>query len=136
MPRVVKINHIGLATASIEEALRIFGDGLALEVSGSEDVHGDMTRVVFAPVGESRLEFLEPLSGEGPVQKFLEKRGPGIHHICLEVEDLPGLLDRLKSRGIELVDQEPRPGAHGTMVAFVHPKAANGVLIELVERSA
>jgi len=125
-----------LATASIEEALRIFGDGLGLEVLGGEDVPGDMTRVVFAPVGESRLEFLEPLEGEGPVQKFLEKRGPGIHHICLEVEDLPGLLDRLKSRGIDLVDQEPRPGAHGTMVAFVHPKAANGVLIELVERSA
>jgi len=125
-----------LATASIEEALRIFGDGLGLEVSGGEDVPGDMTRVVFAPVGESRLEFLEPLEGEGPVQKFLEKRGPGIHHICLEVEDLPGLLDRLKSRGIDLVDQKPRPGAHGTIVAFIHPKAANGVLIELVERSA
>jgi methylmalonyl-CoA epimerase len=133
VPRVIKINHIGLATSSIDEALRIFGDGLGLEVSASEDVPGDMTRVAFAPLGESRLEFIEPMDGEGPVQKFLEKRGPGIHHICLEVEDLPGLLDRLRSQGIELVDQEPRPGAHGTMVAFIHPKAANGVLVELVE---
>jgi methylmalonyl-CoA epimerase len=130
----VKINHIGLATESIEEALRVFGKGLGLEVSGSEDVPGDMTRVTFAPLGESRLEFLEPLGEEGPVQKFLEKRGPGIHHICLEVEDLPGILERLRGQGVELIDQEPRPGAHGTMVAFVHPKAANGVLVELVEQ--
>ena len=134
MPRVVKINHIGLATESIEEALRVFGNGLGLEVSGSEDVPGDMTRLTFAPLGESRLEFLEPLGQEGPVQKFLEKRGPGIHHICLEVEDLPGILERLRGQGVELIDQEPRPGAHGTMVAFVHPKAANGVLVELVEQ--
>jgi methylmalonyl-CoA epimerase len=130
----VKINHIGLATESIEEALRVFGKGLGLEVSGSEDVPGDMTRVTFAPLGESRLEFLEPLGEEGPVQKFLEKRGPGIHHICLEVEDLPGILERLRGQGVDLIDQEPRPGAHGTMVAFVHPKAANGVLVELVEQ--
>jgi methylmalonyl-CoA epimerase len=130
---VIKINHIGLATAGIEEALRVFGEGLGLEVTGEEDIPGDMTRVTFAPLGESRLEFLEPIDGEGPVQKFLEKRGPGIHHICLEVEDLPGMLDRLRSLGVELVDEQPRPGAHGTMVAFVHPKSANGVLVELVE---
>jgi methylmalonyl-CoA epimerase len=133
VPRVIKINHIGLATAGIEEALRVFGDGLGIEVTGGEDLPGDMTRVVFAPLGESRLEFLEPINGEGPVQKFLEKRGPGIHHICLEVEDLPGMLDRLRLLGIELIDEQPRLGAHGTQVAFIHPKSANGVLIELVE---
>jgi len=133
VPRVIKINHIGLATAGIEDALRVFGEGLGLEVTGSEDIEGDMTRVTFAPLGESRLEFLEPIDGEGPVQKFLEKQGPGIHHICLEVEDLPGMLARLRSLGVELVDEQPRPGAHGTQVAFVHPKSANGVLVELVE---
>jgi methylmalonyl-CoA epimerase len=133
VPRVIKINHIGLATASIEDALRVFGDGLGIEAAGGEDIPGDMTRVTFAPLGESRLEFLEPINGEGPVQKFLEKRGPGIHHICLEVEDLPGILERLRSLGVELIDEQPRPGAHGTMVAFIHPKSANGVLIELVE---
>ena len=135
VPRVIRINHIGLATASIEDALRLFSDGLGIATAGGEDVQGDMTRVTFAPLGESRLEFLEPLDGEGPVQKFLEKRGPGIHHICLEVEDLPGMLDRLRALGIELVDEQPRPGAHGTSVAFIHPKSANGVLIELVEGS-
>ena len=70
------------------------------------------------------------------MQKFLDKRGPGIHHICLEVEDLPGMLERLREHNVELIDQEPRPGAHGTMVAFVHPKSANGVLVELVESSS
>ncbi len=107
--------------------------GWGFEVAGGEDLPGDMTRVAFAPLGESRLEFLEPVNGEGPVQKFLEKRGPGIHHICFEVEDLPGMLDRLRRLGVELIDEQPRPGAHGTLVAFIHPKSANGVLIELVE---
>ena len=136
MPRVIRINHIGLATASIDEALRVFSDGLGLEVDHSEDVPGDRVRVSFVPVGESRFEFLEPVGDEGPVQKFLDKRGPGIHHICLEVEDLPGMLERLREHNVELIDQEPRPGAHGTMVAFVHPKSANGVLVELVESSS
>jgi methylmalonyl-CoA epimerase len=133
MPRVIRINHIGLATESISDALRVFGDGLGMEVVGGEVVPGDNVRVLFAPVGESRFEFLEPVGDEGPVHKFLEKRGPGIHHICLEVEDLRGMLDHLSALGVELIDRQPRPGAHGTMVAFVHPKSANGVLIELVE---
>lgn len=133
MPRVVRINHIGLATDGIAGALTMFGDGLGLAMSDADEVPGDHVRVTFAPVGESRFEFLEPVGGEGPLQKFLEKRGPGIHHICLEVEDLPGMLTRLDSLGVELIDKVPRPGAHGTMVAFVHPKSANGVLVELVE---
>jgi methylmalonyl-CoA epimerase len=135
LARVIRISHIGLATASIAEALRVFGDGLGLAVSGEEEVPGDNVRVVFAPVGESRFEFLEPVGDEGPLQKFLEKRGPGIHHICLEVEDLRGMLKHLDALGVELIDREPRPGANGTMVAFVHPKSANGVLVELVERT-
>lgn len=133
MPRVIRINHIGLATEGIEGALNLFGAGLGLALSEAEEVPGDQVRVTFAPVGESRFEFLEPVGEEGPLQKFLEKRGPGIHHICLEVEDLPGMLVRMESLGIELIDKEPRPGAHGSFVAFVHPKSANGVLVELVE---
>ena len=133
MARVIRISHIGLATESISEALRVFGDGLGLKVSGVEVVPGDNVRVLFAPVGESRFEFLEPVGDEGPLHKFLEKRGPGIHHICLEVEDLRGMLAHLSALGVELIDPTPRPGAHGTMVAFVHPRSANGVLVELVE---
>jgi methylmalonyl-CoA epimerase len=136
VPRIVRINHIGLATDSIDEALRVFSDGLGLRMDDTEDVPGDAVRVTFAPLGESRFEFLEPIGEEGPVQKFIEKRGPGIHHICLEVEDLSGMLKQLRAHNVELIDQEPRPGAHGTTVAFVHPRAANGVLIELVESSS
>ncbi|HEX8228763.1 MAG TPA: methylmalonyl-CoA epimerase [Chloroflexia bacterium] len=136
MPRVLRINHIGLATGSMDAALNIFRDGLGLEDVGGEYVEGDAVRVSFLPLGESRLELLEPVGEEGPVQKFLTNRGPGVHHICLEVDDLPGMLLRLKERGVELIDQEPRRGAHGTLVAFVHPKAANGVLVELVEASS
>jgi methylmalonyl-CoA epimerase len=133
MPRVIRINHIGLATEGIDGALKVFGEGLGLVVSEAEEVPGDRVRVAFAPVGEARFEFLEPVGDEGPVQKFLDKRGPGIHHVCLEVEDLPGMLARMEALGVELIDREPRPGAHGTLVAFIHPKSANGVLVELVE---
>jgi methylmalonyl-CoA epimerase len=136
VPRIIRINHIGLATASIDEALRVFSDGLGLRAEDTEDVPSDHVRATFIPIGESRFEFLQPLGDDGPVQKFLDKRGPGIHHICLEVEDLPGMLDRLREHDVELIDQEPRTGAHGTLVAFVHPKSANGVLVELVESSS
>ena len=136
MPRVLRINHIGLATASMDAALDVFRDGLGLEDTGGEYVESDAVRVSFLTLGESRLELLEPVGEEGPVQKYLANRGPGVHHICLEVEDLPGMLERLRDRGVELIDQEPRRGAHGTLVAFVHPKSANGVLVELVESSS
>lgn len=136
MPRVIKVNHIGLATADIAQALQFFSSGVGLPVAGDEVVPGDAVRVTFLPVGESRIELLEPVGEEGPVQKFIEKRGPGLHHICLEVEDLPGMLTHLKECGVELIDQEPRPGAHGSLVAFVHPKSASGVLVELVESSS
>ncbi|HEX8221674.1 MAG TPA: methylmalonyl-CoA epimerase [Chloroflexia bacterium] len=136
MPRVLRINHIGLAAGSLDAALEVFRDGLGLEDVGGEYVESDAVRVSFLTLGESRLELLEPVGEEGPVQKFLANRGPGVHHVCLEVEDLPGMLERLKARGVELIDQEPRRGAHGTLVAFVHPKSANGVLVELVESSS
>lgn len=133
MPRVVKINHIGIATAGLESALGLFHNGMGLPVEGTEIVANDAVRVTFLPVGEARLELLEPVGDEGPVQKFLANRGPGIHHICLEVEDLAGMLLQLSRNGVELIDTEPRRGAHGSLVAFVHPRSANGVLIELME---
>ena len=133
MPRVLKINHIGIATSAIDEALQVFTDGLGLEDGGSESVASDKVRVSFLAVGESRIELLEPLGGEGPVQKFIDSRGAGIHHICLEVDDLGGMLRHLAKRGVRLIDEAPRPGAHGSMVAFVHPKSTSGVLIELVQ---
>jgi methylmalonyl-CoA epimerase len=135
MPRIIKINHIGLAVESLEQALGVYAGGLGLAEAGREYVPGDAVRVAFLPVGDSRLELLEPVGEEGPLQKFLANRGQGMHHMCLEVEDLRGMLARLRDNGVELIDNEPRPGAHGTQVAFIHPKSANGVLIELVERT-
>jgi methylmalonyl-CoA epimerase len=134
LPRIIRISHIGLAVESIEGALRVFSEGLGLPLVGGDEVPGDAVKVAFLPVGESRLELLEPVGESGPVQKFLASRGEGFHHICLEVEDLPGVLAALSEVGVELIDTVPRPGAHGTQVAFVHPKSAHGVLIELVER--
>src|ERR671927_478438 len=98
MPRVIKISHIGLAVENIQQALNVFSEGLGLDISGFDDIASDAVRVAFLPLGESRLELLEPQGESGPVQKFLANRGPGIHHICLEVEDLPGVLNRLKER--------------------------------------
>ncbi|MBF6612561.1 MAG: methylmalonyl-CoA epimerase [Chloroflexi bacterium] len=120
----------------MEEALKVFSGAMGLEVTGKERVVGDAVDVAFLSVGESRLELLEPFGNEGPVQKFLANRGPGIHHICFEVEDLPGLLACLEASGAELIDREPRTGANGSQVAFVHPRSANGVLIELVEAAS
>ncbi len=117
----------------MEAALKVFSGAMGLEVMGKERVAGDAVDVALLSVGESRLELLEPFGSEGPVQKFLASRGPGIHHICFEVEDLPGLLACLEASGVELIDREPRTGANGSQVAFIHPRSANGVLIELVE---
>jgi len=136
LPRIVRINHVGLAVESLAQALGIFSEGFGLELQGTENVETDGVAVAFLPVGESRLELLQPIGREGPVHKFLENRGQGVHHLCLEVEDLPGMLAQLRGLGIELIDNEPRPGAHGSRVAFIHPKSANGVLIELVESSS
>jgi methylmalonyl-CoA/ethylmalonyl-CoA epimerase len=133
MPRVLKINHIGLATPGAEDALRFFRDGLGLDLLGEDTVATEAVRVLFLPVGESRVELLEPVGNDGPVQRFLASRGPGIHHICLEVDDLTGMMAHLKRHGVRLLDDEPRQGAHHTLVAFIHPKSAGGVLVELVQ---
>lgn len=135
VPKVTKINHIGIAANDITAALAVFSDGLGLPVSGSEVVKGDAVRVSFLPVGETRLEILEPVGGEGPVQKFLQSKGQGMHHLCLEVDDLPGMLAQLQLKGVALIDAQPRPGAHGSLVAFLHPRSTAGVLVELVQAS-
>ena len=133
MPRVIRVSHIGIATEATGSALDFFSSALGLPDGGSEWVPQDQVKVRFLPVGESRLELLEAVGTEGPVQKFLIARGPGVHHICLEVDDLPGMLEQLKQHGVRLIDDRPRQGAHGSQVAFLHPKSSGGVLIELVQ---
>jgi len=129
----MKINHLGIATKSIEEALTFWVNGLGLKNVHTEVVEDQKVRVAMLPVGESRIELLEPTSDDSPISKFLEKRGGGIHHVAVEVDDIRAALADMRSKGTRLIDEEPRAGAEGCLVAFVHPAASNGVLLELVQ---
>ena len=132
----MKIDHIGIATNGIEEAAAAYRDALGIQVTETEEVSGQKVRVAMLPIGESRIELLEATSADSPISKFLAKRGPGIHHIALRVEDIRARLADLKSKGARLIDEEPRAGAGGCLVAFIHPSSTGGVLIELVESVA
>lgn len=129
----MKINHLGIATRSIEEALKFWQDSLGLENIHTEIVEEQKVRVAMLPIGESRVELLEPTSDDSPISKFLEKRGGGIHHIAIEVEDIEASLAKLKADGARLIDEIPRIGAEGCLIAFVHPAATGGVLLELTQ---
>jgi methylmalonyl-CoA/ethylmalonyl-CoA epimerase len=129
----MKVDHIGIATHQIAESLALWRDVLGLEVDSTEDVTEQGVRVAMLPIGESHIELLEPLSPETPVGKFLQKRGPGIHHVAIRVTDIHASLAHLKEQGIRLIDENPRVGAGGCLVAFVHPSSASGVLLELVQ---
>lgn len=128
---VKKIDHIGIAVKDIASVLAFYQEALGLENKGFEVVEEQGVRVAFLPVGESRFELLEPLNEESPIAKFIGKRGEGIHHICLDVDDVKESLEEMKERGLQLIDKEPRMGADNKLIAFVHPKASSGVLIEL-----
>ena len=132
----MKIDHIGIATNGIKEAAAAYRDALGIQVTETEEVSGQQVRVAMLPIGESRIELLEATSADSPISKFLAKRGPGIHHIALRVEDIRARLADLKSKGTRLIDEEPRTGAGGCLVAFIHPSSTGGVLIELVENVA
>ena len=129
----MKIDHIGIATNSIEEGLSLWQEALGLTPDSSEQVTDQGVKVCMLPVGDTHVELLEPLSPESPVGKFLAKRGPGMHHIAIEVKDIRGSLAELKRRGARLIDETPRVGAGGCLVAFIHPSSTNGVLLELVQ---
>jgi methylmalonyl-CoA epimerase len=130
-----RLDHVGVAVRSLEEALRPFRDGLGLDVGGREEVASERVRVAFLPVGETRLELLEPTAPDSAIARFLERRGEGVHHLCFEVDDLEQALARLRKQGVPLVDETPRPGAGGCRVAFVHPRGTAGVLVELKEKT-
>jgi len=132
----MKINHLGIATRGIDEALKFWSDALGLENVHTEVVEDQKVRVAMLPIGESRIELLEPTSEDSPISKFLEKRGGGIHHIAVEVDDIKASIAQLKAKGMRLIDENPRIGAEGCLVAFVHPSATNGVLLELVQTEA
>jgi methylmalonyl-CoA/ethylmalonyl-CoA epimerase len=129
----MKVDHIGIATNKLDEALSVWRDALGLSVDSTDEVAEQGVRVAMLPIGETHIELLEPLSEDSPVGKFLQKRGPGIHHIAIKVTNIREELSELKAKGARLIDETPRVGANGCLVAFIHPSATNGVLLELVE---
>jgi methylmalonyl-CoA/ethylmalonyl-CoA epimerase len=129
------LDHIGIAVKDLESALGFYRDALGLEVEGSEEVASQRVRAHFLPVGGPRLELLEATAPDSPIARHLEKRGPGLHHLTLRVADVRAAVAQLKARGVRLIDDEPRPGAEGSLIAFVHPASTGGVLIELKQTS-
>jgi methylmalonyl-CoA/ethylmalonyl-CoA epimerase len=127
-----RLDHIGIAVSSIEDAIGIYR-ALGLAETGRETVASQGVVIAFLPVGDTRLELLEPTGADSPIAKFIAKRGPGIHHVCFAVDDLENALSDLASRGFRRVNESPVPGAGGKRVAFLHPSAGHGVLIELSE---
>ncbi len=130
---VTKINHIAIVVPELEEGTTFWADALGLEVSKIKNVPEQHVRVAFLPVGDSNIELLEPTDDSSGVARYLQKKGPGLHHICLEVDDLEGALQRLKQANVQLIDDEPRKGHDGLKLAFVHPKATGGTLVELYQ---
>lgn len=133
MPTVKRIDHIAIVVDDMEAGLGFWRDALGLELAGVEEVAEQRSVVAKLPTGQSELELVLPTDEEGGVARFLRKRGPGLHHLCLEVEDLQGFLDQLRSRGVRLITPTPQVGAGGRRMAFIHPESANGVLVELYE---
>lgn len=131
-----KIDHLGIAVRSISEALKFFQDTLGLSMKGEEIVPDQRVRVAMLPIGDSRIELLEATDEHSPIARFIAKRGEGLHHVCIAVEDIRATLDRLQAAGVRLVDEVPRCGAGGHKIAFLHPSSTHGVLIELVEERA
>ncbi|HKE86308.1 MAG TPA: methylmalonyl-CoA epimerase [Vicinamibacterales bacterium] len=128
------LDHIGIAVQDIDKALAFYRDALGLDVEAPEEVATQHVRAHFIPTGQAALELLEATSPESPIARYVDKRGPGIHHVTLRVEDIRAALAQLKARGVRLIDEQPRPGAEGALVAFIHPSAAHGVLVELKQR--
>ncbi len=128
-----KINHIGIAVKSLEENLPFYRDNLGMAFAGIEEVAEQKVRVAMLQIGEAKIELLEPTSEDSPIAKFLEKNGTGVHHLAYEVEDCAAAIAKLVADGARMIDAAPRNGAHGTKIAFVHPKSSNGVLTELCQ---
>ena len=129
-----KIDHIGVAVKDLEKAISLYQDVLGMEIGGRDEVPAQKVRLAFVPVGDTRLELLEPTQEDSNIAKFIENRGEGVHHIALEVDDIEAALEKLKAQDVRLINKEPVAGAHNTRIAFLHPKETNGVLLELVQK--
>lgn len=132
--KALRVDHIGIAVKNLEESLKFYTEVIGLEVAGTEVVEEQKVKVAFLPCGDSELELLESTEPDGPIAKYIEKKGEGLQHIALRVENIEETLAELKEKGVRLIDEKPRYGAGGAKIAFVHPKATNGILLELSER--
>ena len=130
---IIKVDHIAIAVRDLEQALKPYQEALGLTPSDVEEVTDQQVRIAFLPVGDTDIELLEPTAADSGVARFLEKRGEGLHHICLEVDDLEATLAALKAQGVRLIDEKPRDGGRGKRIAFVHPRSMQGVLVELIQ---
>ena len=136
MPKIKRIDHIAILVDDLEAALSFWQDALGLELREVEDIPSEQAQIAFLPTGESEIELVEPTTGDSGLARYLDKHGPGMHHICLEVENIEAMLVHLKGRGVELINESPRLGQDGRKYAFIHPKSAYGVMIELYEYPA
>ena len=130
------LDHVGIAVKNLDEALAFYRDGLGLRVEVPEEVANQRVRAHFIPAGQAALELLEPTSSDSVIARYTEKRGPGLHHITFRVDDIQAALEQLRVRGVRLIDEQPRAGAEGALVAFIHPSSAHGVLVELKQAAA
>ena len=133
MPRVKQINHVAVVVEDMERALSFWRDALGMELHGLRDVPAEKSQVAFLPLLGSEVELVQPTTDDSGIAKYLAKRGPGMHHICLEVDDIEGMMSHLKSRGVHLINEEPRVGSDGKKYAFIHPESTSGVLVELYQ---
>ena len=133
MPKVKQINHVAVVVQDMEKALLFWRDALGMEMHELRDVPAEKSQVAFLPLSGSEVELVLPTTADSGVAKYLAKRGPGMHHICLEVDDIEGMLSQLKSKGMRLINEEPRMAADGKRYAFIHPESTSGVLVELYQ---
>ncbi len=133
MAKITKINHIAILVSDLESPLNFWRDALGLELTQVEEVPGEQARIAFLPTGDSEIELVQPTTEDSGLARYLDKRGPGMHHICLEVDDIDGMLAQLKEKGIQLINEVAKVGSDGRRYAFVHPKSASGVMVELYE---
>ncbi len=130
---IIGLDHIAIAVPDLERAIKRFAEDFGIEFNGTEAVEDAKTTTAFFPISGTQIELVHPLRGEGPIAKYLEKKGGGLHHICFRTDDVEGDMKRLKEKGYEFLSEGPKPGAHNTRVAFIHPKCTEGVLIEIAE---
>jgi methylmalonyl-CoA/ethylmalonyl-CoA epimerase len=133
MARVIKIDHIAVLVEELGVPLKFWQEALGLELTHTRDVPAEMAQIAFLPAGDSEIELVMPTTPDSGLGRVLEKRGPGMHHICLQVDDIVGMLAQLKEKGVQLINEEPKLGAGGRKYAFIHPKSASGVMVELYE---